>query len=90
MIDNGEEKQILASVEHQLYIEIDRETKVLYASDYLLGDVFYSTKGRLTTVNAALGAEIEEYFQIELLEYGVSVFNETISMSITVRVDDGV
>ena len=69
----------------ELYIEIDRDTKECYASDYIALKICPTTRGKLKQVNPALGKKIEKYFNINLQEYDVAI---VATEDITITKDD--
>lgn len=73
-------REMLKSVSSCLAIDIDLENKELIAYDYLLGDVFLTTGGRLKKTNSDLANEIENHFEIVLSDFGVEVFDEEINI----------
>lgn len=65
------DEKIYKSDMYQLYITIDSKAKTLMASDYIAGEHYPTTCGRLSEVNSDLAEELVEYFGIDLQEYGV-------------------
>ncbi|MDF1879047.1 hypothetical protein JHD46_05260 [Sulfurimonas sp. SAG-AH-194-C20] len=62
---------------YQLYIKVDEALKVLVACDYVLGEMYRATCGRLKEVSSDLAQELENYFSIKLIEYGVETKEST-------------
>ena len=80
--DIGEEMQeaIINSKLYTLAIKLDSDNNQLLAytcSDSLIN---HSTEGILNEVNSEIAKKIEQQFNIKLSNFGVSVFDEKISM----------
>lgn len=84
MCERDEENKLVdtayKSDKYQLYIRVDEALKVLVACDYVLGEMYPTTCGRLKEVSSNLAGELENYFSIKLTKYGV-VTKESTSIS---------
>lgn len=66
---------------YNIAVEIDSEESKLLMYDYRDNEVDYSTEGILTKINSEIGKKIEEHFGIELYNFDVEVYDETLSMA---------
>jgi len=57
--------------------EIDRENSVIYVSE-----LDSNEKGILVDVNSDIAAELESFYNIDLNLFGITLKDETISMSL--------
>ena len=64
-------EKIYRSDKFQLCITIDRENMLLMASDYILGEFYPNSAGRLLEASDDLAEELEKLFEIKIEEYEV-------------------
>jgi len=81
MCERDEENKLVdkayKSDKYQLYIRVDEDLKVVVACNYVLGEMYPTTCGRLKEVSSDLAQELENYFSIQLIEYGVETKEST-------------
>ena len=66
---------------YDIAVVIDSEESKLLMYDYRNNEIDYSTEGILTKINDEIGKKIEEHFGIELYNFDVEVYDETLSMA---------
>ena len=75
----SEETQVVdkpyINIENELYITVDYALKVVVACDYVMGEYYQTTCGRLKEVSSDLALELTNHFKIDLAEFGVGVLN---------------
>ena len=50
---------------------------MIVACDYVMGEFYQTTCGRLKEISSDLAKELEDHFKIDLAEYGVEIFKAT-------------
>lgn len=70
--------------EFQMAVKLDEENMLLLVYDFNfdLMQINYKTEGILNRVNKELGLKIESCFKIQLADYGVEFYDETLNMDI--------
>lgn len=66
--------EIYLNKHYKVAVKLDIENELLFMYDLNDGEIDYASQGILQTVNKELGTEIEKYFNIDLIEYGVEYY----------------
>ncbi|MDQ7067969.1 MAG: hypothetical protein Q9M40_08345 [Sulfurimonas sp.] len=66
-------KEYLISARYSMAIRVEEEFKVIVAYDFINLEILRESEGILKHVNTELGSKIEQYFNITLSQYGVTV-----------------
>ncbi|MBW6487519.1 hypothetical protein [Sulfurimonas sp.] len=61
---------------HNMAIKKDEENKLLLAYDFKDNEIQEHTEGILKEVNQEIGDAIQQYFNVNLTDYGLIVINE--------------
>ena len=71
-----------ATVVCDMFIKVDEENKVLLSSDIINTQyIDISSEGVLKEVNSYIALKIEDKLNINIVDYGVEIFDEGISVS---------
>lgn len=63
-------------------IKVDEENRLIFASDIISGEIIdTASEGILREVNSYIATKIENELNINIVDYGVEIFDETISIS---------
>lgn len=65
---------------YSLAIKLDSDNNQLLAYDCSNNLINYSSEGILNEVNSEIAEKIEQRFDINLMEFGISVYDENILM----------
>jgi len=70
--------EIYLDKHYKVAVKLDTENELLFMYDLNNGEIEYASQGILSTVNRELGTELEKYFNIDLIEYGVEYYDDRI------------